>query len=970
MDSERWKQVDKIFAQALEQPTGERNAYVRSACQGDEELNREVQSLLRSQQMAGGFLQSPAMELAARELAFECNDGAVDDSDFSLAPAGADLQKGLAGPSARCRACSFPIPDGARYCAGCGIPLVAKQRSDASLSWPHSTTPYSDGGQLPAGTVIANRYTALGLVGRGGMGEVYKAHDSKLDQVVALKLLPRRLRWDAAAVARLHQEVRIARRVSHPNACRVYDVGEADDFHFLTMEFIDGEDLAHLLKRIGRFPQDKGVEIARKLSVAIAAAHACGVLHRDLKPSNVMLTDTGQVLVTDFGLSAVAGEVQGAEIGCGTPAYMSPEQLEGREVTARSDIYSLGLVLYEIFTGKRAYDGKDRGDYSNPSSLVKDLDPAVERVILQCLGENPNDRPANALTVASALPGGDLLQTALAAGQTPSPEMVAASGEESGINPRAAAVCFAAVFLCLFAAALLRGRTLLAAQIPLELSPEVLAFKSREIAATLGYNKPPLDTAYGFAYDSYFFRQLATKAGVRHMKNRRPTLANFWYRESPWWLGAVAHDPVTMIDPPVTIPGMIVMRLDTLGRLSLFQAVPPVRMPSTEPRETEWKALFTAGGLDIGNFQPVAPEWLPLVSSDVRKAWTGTYPDQPDMPIRVEAASLAGKPVYFRIAEPWVTGAFGQSPVRENGLAKVFSLIVYLTVAGLAWQNFKTGFGDRRGAFRFGVCMSILRLIYLAAMGYLDHYFSLAQRYEWTTLGDLLFFFALAWAAYIALEPVVRRHWPHSLVSWSRMLAGGLRDPLLGRDILIGVAGGCVSSVLYVIVLRGAYANLGVLPVPRAFGLPSGTARFIGVFAGIANFVVTWALLQVVLFVTAWRLVRSKLFAALLIAILAVGFWASYISPPQLVWLNVLLFGILAVVQIALLLRFGMTAFVFALFTGGIQVMFPLGLDFSAWHQYYGRAAAVVLIGLAFYGFQTALAGRSVFDHRVPGAGA
>src|SRR5271154_4342308 len=188
------------------------------------------------------------------------------------------------------------------------------------------------------------------------MGEVYRATDLRLSQQVALKFLPESTAADADTLARFNNEVRIARQVSHPNVCRVYDIGEVDGQPYISMEYVDGENLSALLRRIGRLPNDTAVEMARKLCAGLAAAHEKGVLHRDLKPSNVMLDSRGQILLTDFGLAGLADQISGAEVRNGTPAYMAPEQLAGKEVTARSDIYSLGLVFYEIFTGKRPFE--------------------------------------------------------------------------------------------------------------------------------------------------------------------------------------------------------------------------------------------------------------------------------------------------------------------------------------------------------------------------------------------------------------------------------------------------------------------------------------------------------------------------------------------------------------------------------------------------------------------------------------
>src|SRR5262245_18061541 len=317
--------------------------------------------------------------------------------------------------------------------------LAVEDKVDGLLDAKPSSAP--EEGRFPAGTVLAERYRILGMLGRGGMGEVYKAFDLILNQTVALKFLaPTRI--SEAALVRFRNEVRIARQVSHPNVCRVYDLGMVEGLHFLSMEYIDGEDLASLLRRIGRLSQDKAVEFTRKICAGLSAAHERGVLHRDLKPANIMIDGRGQVRITDFGLAALAAEIPLSDLRSGTPAYMSPEQKAGKEVTISSDIYSLGLVIHEMFTGKPRVNAQ-----STPSEMVKELDPAIERLILRCLEEDPKRRPNSALNVAMALPGADPIAAALAAGETPSPEMVAASTEQEGFSARAAIFCFAGALL-------------------------------------------------------------------------------------------------------------------------------------------------------------------------------------------------------------------------------------------------------------------------------------------------------------------------------------------------------------------------------------------------------------------------------------------------------------------------------------------------------------------------------------------
>src|SRR5207253_9223831 len=172
----------------------------------------------------------------------------------------------------------------------------------ARPSRKHARSPSSlesiDDARFIPGTMLAERYRIVGLLGRGGMGEVYRADDLKLGQAVALKFLPDHLLNDGAALARFHREVRVARQVSHKNVCRVYDIGEVNGHHFLSMEFIKGEELSSLLRRIGRLPQDKAIQIARQICAGLSAAHDVGVLHRDLKPENVMIDGEGNVRIT------------------------------------------------------------------------------------------------------------------------------------------------------------------------------------------------------------------------------------------------------------------------------------------------------------------------------------------------------------------------------------------------------------------------------------------------------------------------------------------------------------------------------------------------------------------------------------------------------------------------------------------------------------------------------------------------
>jgi len=397
--------------------------------------------------------------------------------------------------------------------------------------------------------MLADRYRIVGLLGRGGMGEVYRADDLKLNRPVALKFLPRALENDPGRLDRFLNETRSALEVTHPGVCRVHDIGDLEGRHFISMEFIDGEDLASLLRRIGRLPQDKAIQIARQLCAGVAAAHERGVLHRDLKPANVMIDGRGHAKITDFGLASLVESSEAGDVA-GTPAYMAPELAAGGRPSTRSDLYSLGLVLYELFTGRRAFDAttpaelkrqQDTSTPTTPSSHVDDLDSDVERIILRCIEKEPEDRPASAQAVAAGFPGGDPLAAALAAGETPSPEMVAAAGAGEAMRPGHAlgmALVATAVFV---GAAWLNGSLSLLAWLPLGKPPAAMVDRAQEIVKRFGYTEhvysDPFDSAFGFGVSDPELQWIANAddSPDRWEVLRDPSagIATFWYRQSP-----------------------------------------------------------------------------------------------------------------------------------------------------------------------------------------------------------------------------------------------------------------------------------------------------------------------------------------------------------------------------------------------------------------------------------------------------
>jgi tetratricopeptide (TPR) repeat protein len=305
-----------------------------------------------------------------------------------------------------------PEPDRIAFLAeACGDNPALREEVESLLKF--HDTPGSDGAGPPGppddaarfapGDMFAGRYRMVARIGRGGMGDVWRADDVILQTPVALKLIAVTAAGDEAA--RIVNEVRIARQITHPAVCRVFDVGNAEGALFFSMELVEGEDLAALIRRVGRLPSEKVADIARQLCGGLAAAHSRRVLHRDLKPANVLIDNNGLVRITDFGIAISQGQPALHSI-TGTPAYMAPEQRTvGAALSTQTDIYSLGLVLYELLVGEHPF--KHSGATKpplRPSALVPSVDPQLERLIMQALSTDPGQRPASALEMAAQLP--------------------------------------------------------------------------------------------------------------------------------------------------------------------------------------------------------------------------------------------------------------------------------------------------------------------------------------------------------------------------------------------------------------------------------------------------------------------------------------------------------------------------------------------------------------------------------------
>jgi tetratricopeptide (TPR) repeat protein/predicted Ser/Thr protein kinase/predicted secreted protein len=286
----------------------------------------------------------------------------------------------------KCPKCHHENPPETTYCGKCATPL--RPNVTETMAPPQE--------DLATGTTFAGRYQVIEELGHGGMGKVYKVHDTKVGEKIALKLIRPEAGLDSRTVERFSNELKLARKVRHKNVCQMFDLGEDKGTRYITMEYVHGEDLRQLLRKVVRMSPGQAVAVARQVCAGLEEAHKLGVVHRDLKPQNIMLDEDGQTRIMDFGIarSLMGKSITGAGTFIGTPEYMSPEQVEGKDVDERSDIYSLGVILYEMVTGRRPFDGETalaiahKHKYETPED-PRTVDPQIPerlaQVILRCL---------------------------------------------------------------------------------------------------------------------------------------------------------------------------------------------------------------------------------------------------------------------------------------------------------------------------------------------------------------------------------------------------------------------------------------------------------------------------------------------------------------------------------------------------------------------------------------------------------
>jgi len=837
--------------------------------------------------------------------------------------------------------------------------LAAHQDADglSDVTWSITALPTEvmPQARFVPGMLLGKRYRVVTAAGQGGMGELYRAEDLRLGQTVALKFLPKTIAHIPDAWAQVEREVRIARQISHPNVCRVFDIGESNEGPFITMEFIDGEDLASLLKRIGRLHTDKGLQVAQQLCMGLAAAHELGIVHRDLKPANIMVDGRGRVRITDFGLAALVQELRKDKVRAGTPGYMAPEQLAGGQITPRTDIYAAGLVMYELFSGRPAFPLTKALDPHRPpsplrlSSIIRGFDPAIERVIGRCLAMDPQERPSSASEIAAALPVGDPLRAAVEAGETPSPDTVAAAGGSVAISIGASFGLLVAVLFCLAVlVGLARYATWLNA-IHGGKSPDVLADRAREVITRLGYDENAADTA-GWMETYPNNLTLLSRGSADSVL--------FVYRQSPRPMNPRAlYSDIDATDPPLDVPGMITVVLDQRGRFRGFSAV-PMAVSSQETRAPDWAALLSEAGFPSAQVSEQDRTVVPPTAFDVRQDWQATESGQL---VSVTAAAYRGKVVYFR-AGPQAADVHGDTATTGTVADAMFVFAAAVCGIGgwfLARRNMRRGRGDRQGAFRVAVFIFAGEFVSFALLA---HFSRDAWRDYWEFVGGCgaaLYMAGFMWVLYMAIEPYMRQRWPEMLISWARVLTGKIYDARIGRDVMLGALGGAAMAVIQngVNALPAWFHVANIQPARTGHLTLRGPAGMISALSYDANLSVQWALATGAFLVVA-RFITRRDWVAVILSAISLGL---VVLPADNLLIAVPAVLLCAAIVYGLLFRFGLLSVAVTLFFYFVLRRFPLTFDFSQWFVWRSMFSVSVLAAIAVYAWLAMNAGRPIF---------
>jgi serine/threonine-protein kinase len=785
----------------------------------------------------------------------------------------------------------------------------------------------------------------VSLLGKGGMGEVYRAHDLTLDVPIAVKFVR-----SAGPEYRelMVREVRLAREVTHPTVCRVYDVGEADDQLYLTMEYVDGEDLSSLLKRIGRLP-----------------AHAKGVIHRDLKPANIMIDGKGKVRITDFGIAV--SESEAAEGGmAGTPAYMAPEQLAGGELGPYTDLHAVGLILHEMLTGQTVFRAPSLADMFKqktseepepPSALVAGVDPRLDEVIARAVRRIPALRPQSALSVAAGLPGGDPLAMAVEAGATPNPSMVAAADVHRKVATTFLWILLGGLAMMLAGVLLLADPSSHFDDLKVLKPPAVLADRAERMLDDLGYDVRPDEQKWGF---------LNNRAAADPLWS-----VLFWYRErtpreAPAFVKQVME--ASTLEAEIEVPEAVshealLLMLDHTGRLAYLHDGPTfgshfAASPDPEDRY-DWPPLLGVAGLDNAQLEADVESVLP-VFSDVRAAWRGTDPDRPGQQLEVEAAAFDGRPVYFAVQRvDQSSQKRWQQLQRRSRLRRIVYTPLYWLVAltglVLGVYNVVLGRSHLRGAaVLIGAVLGVELLAGLASAGGVSHPLASSKLAVAGDLVDIVTASLAVGLCYLGMEPFVRRRRPQTLIAWNRLLTGRVRDRTVGVSLLVGAVAGtglAVLSELDRIVMRwlGLEVTAGALSAER-LNASLGAGAVLGTALGQLNTAIVGGILVLFLGVLLSHLLRKPWLAhsVFVIALAAITTTQGGAHLPAS-WLTIGLPN--AVIILFLLYRFGLLTVVASELAVLLLGAYPITTEPGAWFATGGYFAIAAVFTVGAIGF-------------------
>jgi hypothetical protein len=901
MSPEQHQRIKRLFLAAVELGPGELEAFLTAACGGDGELRGEVESLLlnhRTETLLSGAAAHETVRLLGSALASTEQSGT--------------------GREARADA------DSAR----------------------------------PAGTMIGGRYRLMALLGRGGMGVVYRAEDAELNQEIALKLLAPGLGHDVAAVDIVRREVRTARQITHPSVVRIFDFHVAGGEAFLTMEFVAGEDLGSLVRRVGPLPAAKVLQITRQLAAGLAAAHEAGVLHRDLKPANVMIDGSGNVRILDFGVAAPLSDERALRRVSGTPGFVAPEVLAGQAPSERSDLYGFGLVVYYAATGVLP----DSRQLASEAELEARLFSAgmsreLATIVRCCLNAAPSHRPRSAHELVLALASEDPLKHVVSAGRIPSQALLAAASSWKA-SPRKLNALFVTGMVLIVLIILLADRTLFLSRCGLVKSPTALSEIAEEMLIRLGHRAPGEWVQTGVALDTdclQFVRGQSKLPGVwKSLSAGEIPAVFFWYRQGdprlprPTLLGDSGAE-----DARNALPGSMTVHLDGRGKLMSLCVNESGALENGSSRQVDWPIVFDLADLNWPAFREVHATRVPPLFADEVRLWQGPFPATSGQDLHVMAAAHSGRLVYFEIEYPWQMRASDipaegtQQSSRFIAVRAALWLVAISLAAWLAWRHVQLGQADWQGTWRVSACV-----VSLAGLNWLcgsRHSFvateELLAAFDWLTV--IAFCGAMAAVTYLAVEPYARRWWPWSIITLRRLLDGRLTDGALWADVLLGVVVG-VGAVWFRQLgsLMNQVAGIAVSGLndfdPSQNLLDHFGLRYrIAVLVSALLLAVVQSLLALTLVVVCKRLLKSTSIAALVV-ILALSAFSilgrGLVSPID--WLDRVF---LLSIAVGLLLRFGLVASIAALATYYAVSNAPITLDWLAWYAPTGFTIVLML---------------------------